>query len=104
MRKVSEATLLAIQHHFHKVIRGRAAQLVDQQGLQLPELIALLAAKEPKAWFAIPGIYGGFSYWLEDEGEHTKLIVESWCRVVGGSGQRHEVTAHGSKLLDEGFV
>jgi hypothetical protein len=47
---------------------------------------------------------GGFSYWLEGEGEQTKLITESWCRVVGGSGQRHEVTAEGSRLVEEGFV
>lgn len=49
-------------------------------------------------------MYGGFSYWLEGEGEQAKLITESWCRVVGGSGQRHEITAAGSRLLEEGFV
>jgi hypothetical protein len=42
-------------------------------------------------------------YRLNLEGE-TKLTSESWCRVVGGSGQRHEITAAGSRLVDEGFV
>jgi hypothetical protein len=104
MRSLPEGTLLAIQHHSHRVILGRAAELVDQQALQLPELAPLLKSHEPKGWFAVPGMYGGFAYWLEGEGEESKLIVESWSRVIEGSGQRHEVTANGSKLLDEGFV
>jgi hypothetical protein len=72
--------------------------------MKLPELAPLLTSDEPKAWFPIPGMSGGFSYWLEGQGEHAKLITESWSRVVGGSGQRHEVTAHGSHLVDTGFV
>ena len=55
-------------------------------------------------WFAVPGMYGGFSYGFESFGVDAKLIAESWCRVVGGSGQRHEITSEGSRLLDEGFV
>ena len=104
MRHVSEDTLLAIQRHFHAVILGRAAKLIDQHNIVLPELTPLLTAEEPKAWFPIPGMYGGFSYWLEGEGQDTKLVTESWCRVMGGSGQRHEITAEGSSLVDEGFV
>ena len=34
----------------------------------------------------------------------AKLVAESWCRVVGGSGQRHEITPAGSRLVEEGFV
>lgn len=104
MRQVSRDTLLAIQQHFHAVMRGRAAHLIDQQNLVLPELAPLLTAEEPEAWFPIPGMYGGFKYWLEGEGEQTKLITESWCRVAGGSGQRHEITAQGNVLVEEGFV
>lgn len=104
MRQVPEDTLRAIQRHFHEVIRGRAAKLIDEHNLVLPELNPLLSAREPKAWFPIPGMCGGFSYWLEGEGEHTKLVTESWCRVVSGSGQRHEVAAAGSRLVEEGFV
>ena len=104
MKHVPEETLRAIQQHFHEVIRGRAAKLIDQHGLELPELSPLLSSDEPKAWFPVPGMYGGFCYWLEGEGEQAKLVTESWCRVVGGSGQRHEIIAQGSRLVDEGFV
>jgi hypothetical protein len=104
MRQIPEETLRAIERHFHAVIRERAAELVDRHGVPLPELAPLLESGEPKAWFPVPGMYGGFSYWLEGDGEQAKLITESWCRVVGGSGQRHEVTAGGFTLVDEGFV
>jgi hypothetical protein len=104
MRQIPEETLRAIQRRFHEVIRGRAAELIDEHRLPLPDVALLLMSGEPKAWFPIPGMYGGFSYWLEGEGEQAKLISESWCRVVGGSGQRHEVTANGSRLVDQGFV
>lgn len=104
MLQVPEWTLLAIQRHFHDVIRSRAADLINEHSLQLPELAPLLVSDEPDAWFPIPGMCGGFSYRFEGEGEKTKLIVESWCRVVAGSGQQHEITEHESRLVDEGFV
>jgi hypothetical protein len=104
MRQVPEDTLLAIEQHFHDVIRGRAATLIDEHNLTLPVLAPLLDVEEPKAWFPIPGMYGGFSYWLEGEGDQAKLVTESWSRVVGGSGQRHEITAAGSRLVEKGFV
>lgn len=104
MRQAPEETLRAIQQHFHAVIRGRAAELIDKHGLELPELAPLVGSDEPEAWSPIPGMYGGFRYRLEGEGEQAKLITESRCRVVSGSGQRHEITVRGSKLVDEGFV
>jgi hypothetical protein len=103
MPRVDQDTLSAIQHNFHAVIRGRAADLIDEHCLKLPELTPLLTSAERKAWFQVPGMAGGFSYWLEGEGEQTKLITESWSRVVWGSEQRHEVTAQGSRLVDAGF-
>jgi len=104
MGQLPEATLRAIEAHFHAVIRERAAELIDRQGLRLPELSQPLPAEASKAWFPIPGMVGGFSYWMEGAGQSSKLVCESWCRVVEGSGQRHEVTAAGSKLVAEGFV
>ncbi len=101
---VSQETLASIQKHFHAIIRGRTDDLVEKSGLRLPELEPLLELEQPQMWFPIPGMYGGFSYWLNGEGENVKLISESWCRVVGGSGQRHEITGKGGKLVDEGFV
>jgi hypothetical protein len=104
MRKVSETTLKAIERHFHELIRERAGKLIVQHNLALPELTSQFVAAESRTGFQIPGMYGGFSYWLEGEGDQTKLIAESWSRVVDGSGQRHEITAKGSRLVDEGFV
>jgi hypothetical protein len=101
---VPAATLHKIERHFHAVIRARAAEFSVEPDVPLPSLAPLLAQTEPKAWFPIDGMYGGFSYWLRGRGRHAKLVVESWCRVIGGSGKRHEITAEGSKLVEEGFV
>ena len=93
-----------MQEYFHDVIRGRADELVREHRLRLPELEPLLEIRQAPVWFAVPGLYGGFSYQLEADGEQSRLILESWCRVCGGSGQRHVVSAAGSTLVDEGFV
>ncbi|GAB3077707.1 hypothetical protein [Pedococcus soli] len=51
-------------------------------------------------WFPIPGMYGGFAVrYLR-----SSLLVESWSRVAGGSGQAHLVTAHERMLVAQGFV
>ena len=98
--------LQKIQEHFHAVILGRAADLVRDARLRLPEIAHLLeAAIDAEAtWFAIPGMYGGFSYRLAADGVDARLVAESWCRVAGGSGQRHEITSAGARLVAEGFV
>ncbi|KQP22328.1 hypothetical protein ASF27_14660 [Methylobacterium sp. Leaf102] len=105
-RRVPAGVLATIQAHFHDVIRGRAADLVDRARLRLPELAPLLempAGEEP-IWFAVPGMYGGFAHELRSDGVDALLISTSWSRVVGGSGQRHEITSSGSRLVEEGFV
>jgi len=96
--------LLKVQAHFHAVIRGRSERFVQEHGLRLPELEPLLELDRPHMWFPVPGMYGGFSYRLEVGGVEAKLVSESWCRVVDGSGQRHEITSAGSQLVEEGFV
>lgn len=105
-RRVPAGVLATIRAHFHDVIRGRAADLVDRARLRLPELAPLLempAGEEP-IWFAVPGMYGGFAYELRSDGVEALLVSTSWSRVVGGSGQRHEITSSGSRLVEEGFV
>jgi hypothetical protein len=102
--RVPAGVLLRIQEHFHAVIRGRVADLVSDQALRLPELEVLLELEQPTMWFPVPGMYGGFSYRLEEVGVDACLVSESWCRVAGGSGQRHVVTPAGSRMVDEGFV
>ncbi len=101
---VPREDLSEIQAHFHAVIRVRAEHLVVEQRLRLPELEPLLELDQPEMWFAVPGMAGGFHYWLRSECDEIQLVSESWCRVVGGSGQRHKITPRGSRLVDEGFV
>ncbi|MBZ5790800.1 ankyrin repeat domain-containing protein [Burkholderia contaminans] len=104
-RFVPDDTLLAIQRHFHEMILGRIAHLrVD--ALRLPELEPLLEldAQAGRMWFAVPGMYGGFDYALHADRDAALLVSSSWSRVAGGSGQRHDITANGCTLVDEGFV
>jgi len=96
--------LLKIQFHFHEVIRGRIDRELPDHELRLPELEPLLELDRPQMWFPVPGMYGGFNYRLASTCVDAKLVAESWCRVVGGSGQRHEITSDGSELVEEGFV
>ncbi len=93
-----------IQRHFHAVIRGRAGELVDNQSLRLPELEPLLELAVPRIWFPIPGMYGGFSYWLDKVSGNPVIVTNSWWRIVGGSGECHVVSPHGSLLVSKGFV
>jgi hypothetical protein len=102
--RVPHGVLMQIQSYFHQVIRERIDQNLPDHGLRLPELQPLLELDQPQMWFPVPGMYGGFRYHLESTGVEAKLISESWCRVVGGSGQRHEITSEGSRLVAEGFV
>jgi hypothetical protein len=96
--------LLKIQCYFHEVIRGRIDQNLPNHQLRLPELEPLLELDQPAMWFPVPGMYGGFSYHLSATGVDAILIAESWSRVVDGSGQRHQITSRGSRLIGEGFV
>jgi hypothetical protein len=104
MHEAQKAALRAIEKHFHALIQERAGDLIIEHKVQLPRLAPPLGSESSKAWFPVPGMYGGFSYWLEDGSTPAKLMVESWCRVVSGSGERHEVTVDGYQLIDEGFV
>jgi hypothetical protein len=103
-RDVPPSVLARIQGHFHEVIRGRANRLVEENRLRLPELEPVLEFRPRQFWFTVPGMCGGFGYWLEQDGANAKIVTESWSRVQGGSGQRHEITVAGSVLVAEGFV
>lgn len=103
-RDVPVEDLRNIQVHFHAVIQGRARALIQEHALRLPELEPLLELATPHTWFPVPGMYGGFSYDLKVADVDVTLVSESWSRVVDGSGQRHEITTAGSRLVEEGFV
>ena len=70
-----------------------------EECLRYPPVSVLPECPEQRLWFAVPGMYGGFSIALMKE---SYLYVESWIRVVGDSGQAHVVTHEGVTLVDEG--
>ena len=101
---IPHGILRRIEENFHAVVAGRVRTLIDTHRLRLPQLELLLELERPQMWFPVPGMYGGFSYRFEAFGVDAKLVSESWSRVEGGSGQRHEITSAGSVLVEEGFV
>lgn len=62
------------------------------------EIIALERLED--LYFGYPGMYGGFTMSIFK----NRLLVESWSRVVGGSGQAHVITESGCVLVEDGFV
>jgi len=104
-RRMSVETLERMQRRLHDVMRHRIAALEGVlESLRLPELAPLTEYRHAKMWFAVPGMYGGFRFWLKGTAGRTTLVSESWCRVVEGSGERYEITPDGAQLVDKGFV
>lgn len=96
--------LARVQAHLHDLIRSRAGAAVSEGGLSLPVLQTDVGTQDDPLWFAIEGMHGGFKYWWDSSAKRLRLMTESWSRVVAGSGQLHEVTATGARLLGQGFV
>jgi hypothetical protein len=98
---VPTGTLAALERRFHVLIEEVTDGLAARLQLKLPQLEILTELSAgSRVQFPVPGMYGGFSFWLEEDA----LIVESWSRVVGGSGKRHRIDADGTTLLEAGFV
>lgn len=93
-----------IEHHLHRLIGQRAAEFGIDAPDPMPRIGVPFPVVDAPAWFPLPGMYGGFSYWLERRDGTETLMVESWSRIEAGSGQRHAVTAEGVALLEAGFV
>ena len=102
--------IAALDHGLASVIDGRLklpegiAESYDkplEECLRYPPVEVLPECPEQRVWFAVPGMYGGFSIALM---KGSYLYVESWIRVVGDSGQAHVITHEGVTLVDEGFV
>ena len=82
----------------HQVIMRRVGKLIQQNGQQLPQLSYLY--EFGNFFYVVPGMFGGYNVSARDGGIETV----SWCRVAGGSGQRHHVDREGNvKLVEEGF-
>jgi len=108
--KFSEGDLGTLRENFYNLMKYRCKHAQDslswleQNKDTLPMLSnELLNEKEPQ-WFPVPGMYGGFSYGLFEREGSPVLITDSWVRVVGGSGERHEITVAKVELVARGFV
>jgi hypothetical protein len=99
--EVAPGVLSAIEQRFHEVVRGRMRDFRIEDGLRLPELEILLELPDPELWFPVPGMYGGFRFRLEVQDSAVRLISDSWCRVVGGSEERHEITESGVRAVSQ---
>jgi hypothetical protein len=93
-----------VQAHFHDLIRSRAGDLVRENSTNLPSLAVGVGTDDEPAWFPIEGMHGGFKYWWDATSSGLRLMTESWSGVVAGSGQLHEITPTGARLLGEGFA
>jgi hypothetical protein len=93
-------SLPALQTRFHSWLRDRVGALIEKHQLQLPDLATLAGKPESNGnHFPIPGMYGGFYYWLEREGADAQLMVLSFSRIVGGSEPFYEITVGGCRLI-----
>jgi hypothetical protein len=93
-----------VQAHFHALIRSRAGDLLREHAKNLPTLAVDVAREDDPVLFPIEGMQGGFKYWWDPTSSGLRLMTESWSGVVAGSGQLHEITPSGARLLGEGFV
>jgi len=98
------AWLAAVQAHFDTLVQSTVATYPGLEPITAPTLTEAAIKSADRAYLPVNGMYGGFSYWLDQNDGDWQLIVESWCRVLGGSGLRHTITPEGSVLLEEGFV
>ena len=93
-----------VQAHFHALIRSRAGDQLRGHAKDLPTLAVDVAQEDDPVLFPIEGMQGGFKYWWDPTSSDLRLMTESWSGVVAGSGQLHEITPSGARLLGEGFV
>lgn len=85
--------------HVDALVRERTRTLGEVAYRPVPTEIIELENIELLS-FPFPGMYGGFSMSVH----RGRLHVESWSRVVGGSGQAHVITESGCVLVEDGFV
>jgi hypothetical protein len=108
--------LSKIEKLFHDLIRQTTGHFLLKKSPQweFPSLTKHVEKQEhdgQSEWtqfYAVPGMYGGFQTTLHKDdsaevGSQWKLTCESWCRVVEGSEEAHEITFHGgTKLTAQG--
>ena len=94
--RIARAVLARLQGHFHALIKTYPAG--RKPFLRLPDLEPLLELGRERVYFEVPGMFGGFTYCLEDDGTVPRLMVERFSRVLGCD--RFEVTPRGCTPVD----
>jgi hypothetical protein len=93
-----------LEQSFHtmipKTVRGH---IMDEYAFQLPQIPILLELDTPYGYFQIPGMYGGFRYWLKRENSDIVLLSHIASRVFGGSDVMHKMTNTGYELFAKGY-
>lgn len=102
--EVEADTIRQIQQHFHQVIQQVITEYNVATVNRLPELDVMLEFEHPMMSFPVPAMYGGFYFGLNNSFGSWVLLMDSWSRVIEGSGLRHVVSPAGSLLIDAGFV
>lgn len=94
--------LAQMQKYFHKYIIRRTETLVKDYKLRLPDLEPLLEMRNSKIWFPVPGMMGGFSYWIEEKEDGFKLLCNNWSRM-DGTIYHYEISSDGTETesIDE---
>lgn len=96
--------LASVQGHFDGLVRSTLESYPMAACITTPTLTEAEVRAVDRAYLPVDGMYGGFSYWLDESGGERRLIVESWCRILNGSGLRHAITPDGATLLSMGFI
>jgi len=77
---VPAGTLATLERRFRVQIEEVSNGLAARLQLKLPQLEILTELSAGSCvQFPVPGMYGGFSFWLEEDA----LVVESWSRGGG---------------------
>lgn len=97
---------MALQARPHEKSRDAspASDPTAPDGPGLPSLSPEVGREDAPALYPVEGMQGGFKYWWDSAASGLRLITESWSGAVDGSGQLHEITPEGTRLLGEGFV
>ncbi|KAK6354847.1 hypothetical protein TWF696_003979 [Orbilia brochopaga] len=92
-RGLSDETIANLQRGQDEVIMSRVEKLVKEHKFRMPPVEVLIELQEMHFWCPIPGFYGGFHIQMLDD---NCIEMESFCRVVGGSGEKHIVNPDGT--------
>ena len=89
----------AWDRHLAELIAERTRTLRPVEYRRVPTEVVEVEQLE-SLWFGYPGMYGGFAVSIS----RSRLFVESWSRIVGGSRQAHVITEEGCALVEAGSV